>query len=124
MPSLAGSEGEFGAEALQDLDPLGARALGHAEPHRVPFGCADHGDGDAGVAGRRLEDGLARREVAALLGPGDHAERRPVLDGPARVAPLQLAENVDARLGARVHELDEGRAPDGLQQVHDSGPPV
>ena len=93
MFSLAGVEEHVRSEPLQDEPPLGAHALGHAELHLVPFGGADHGDGDAGVARGGLQDDLVPGQLSALLGLGDHVEGGAVLDRTPGVAALELAQH-------------------------------
>jgi len=86
-------------------------------------------EANARVARRALDDGAARLDLARLLGPEDEAERGAVLDRPARVhelglaedlAPGLVAERVDADLraggrrsesarGGEVGEEEEGR---------------
>ena len=104
-----------GAEPLQDETPLGADALRHAELHLVAFGRPDHGDGDACIAGGRLEDDLALGELTGLLSLVDHVESRPVLDRPSGVTSFKLAEDLHLGTGVQIDELDKGSVTDRLQ---------
>src|SRR6478609_4142477 len=62
---------ELGAEGPQQRAALLAHRLRHRQHDLVAAGCADHGERDAGVAGRRLDDRAARLELAARLGRVD-----------------------------------------------------
>ena len=104
------------AEEAHQPPALDAEALGHDDDERVALDRADHGEADAGVAARRLDDGLAGAERAVALGRLDDGERQPVLDRAHRVEGLELG--VERRVGRcqRV-QADDGRVADGGEDV-------
>src|SRR2546421_10865371 len=52
------------------------KRLCHRDDQRIAFLRADHREADPGVAARRLDDGLAGLQIAALLGRLDDPERQ------------------------------------------------
>ena len=94
--SAAGVSIDPRAEKAHELAALDAEALGHRHDERVALGGADHREADAGVAARRLDDGLAGPERAVALGGLDHAEGEAVLDRAERVERLELDVELDA----------------------------
>ena len=62
--ALLGGRGQHHPRAEEAHQPpaLDAEALGHDDDERVALHRADHGEADAGVAARRLDDGLAGPE--------------------------------------------------------------
>jgi len=81
---------DLGAEHPHDPAALDRERLGHADDHLVALGGADHGQGDPRVAGRGLDEGVARADLAALLGLFHHRQREAVLDGREGVEVLGL----------------------------------
>src|SRR6185295_10225231 len=69
----------LGAEHAHDLAALDREALGHDRNERITLRRAHHRERDAGVAGGRLDDGLAALERAAPLGVFDDCDRQAVL---------------------------------------------
>ena len=67
--------------------------FGHDEDHAIALDRRRHGKGDAGVAAGGLDQRVARLDGAALLGAGDHRQRRPVLDRTGRVVALHFAQD-------------------------------
>jgi hypothetical protein len=53
--------------------------------------------------------------LAALLGPFDHVEGRPVLHGPSRVEALELRVDLDVLVGVEFADLDERRVADRFE---------
>ena len=74
--------------------------VGHHDLERIALAPADHRQRDAGVAGGRLEDRLAGRDQALLLGALDHRAGDAVLDRAGRVVALELGVDAHAGLGA------------------------
>ena len=97
------------------------RSCGHVVRHhdleRVALARADHRERDAGVARGRLEDRLAGRDQAVLLGALDQRARDAVLDRAGRVVALELGVDAHAGLGAEATQLDERRVADRLDDV-------
>src|SRR3712207_8638631 len=52
-----------------------------------------HGERDAGIAGGRLDERVARLDGAALLGVADHRHGRAVLHRARRVVPFELGKD-------------------------------
>src|SRR3546814_10783917 len=63
---------DLGPEDLEHLATLDRDVLRQQDLDRVALDAGDGGEGDAGVPRRRLDDRLARRQVAVLLGVLDH----------------------------------------------------
>ena len=116
-PWSPGRVDDLGAVHLQQLRALGRDVLGHDDLQRVALARADHRQRDAGVAGGRLEDRLARADQALLLGVLDQRARDAVLDRARRVARLELGPDADAGLGRQALELDQRRVADRLDDV-------
>ncbi len=114
-PEGSGREPQLRAEGLEDLLALLAGRLGQGEAQAVALGGGHHGKPDSRVAARRFEDDLVVRELAALLGPLDHVEGRPVLHGPSRVEALELRVDLHILVGVEFADLDERRVADGLE---------
>jgi hypothetical protein len=117
LPSSPGGEDQLGTEHLQHLTPLDRHAGGHEDLDRIALDLGDRGEGDTGVARRRLDDGLARLETPVLLGLLDHVLRDAVLDRAERVLHLQLGDDANARVrrqGAHVHR---GRVADEIEHA-------
>ena len=95
----AGREDDLGAEHLEHLAALDRHVLGQQDLDRVALDAGDRGQGDAGVARRRLEDRLAGTEAAVLLGVLDHRLGDAVLHRPERVLALQLGQDPHVGVG-------------------------
>ena len=63
---------------------------------RKPRIAAAIATGDAGVAAGRLDQGVAGRDLAALLGMPDHRDRRPVFHRTCRVVAFELDQDLIA----------------------------
>ena len=81
---------------------LAAHPLRQRQDQVVALGRAHERERDAGVAARGLDDrGLPGLDATFVFGRLDHRDADPVLDRPARVEPLELAEDVGAAVRAR-----------------------
>jgi hypothetical protein len=102
-----------------------ALGLGHDDDAAIAERVAHQGKADAGVAGGALHDHAAGAQDVPLLGVADDEKRGPVLDRPAGIQELRLAENLAARFLAGPGQADEGRVADRLGEavanVHDVG---
>ena len=85
------------AEEAHQLAALDAEVLGHRDDERIALVRAHHREADAGVAARRLDDGLAGPQLAGALRIFDDAEREPILDRAHRIERFDLDEEIDAR---------------------------
>jgi hypothetical protein len=117
-PLLARAEDDLGAPHLEGQAALDRHVLRHDDLDRVAAGAGDHGQGDAGVAGRRLDDRPAGGQRAVGLGLLDHRPGDAVLDRPGRVLALQLGEDADLGVGAQPADVDHRRVAD---EVEDGG---
>jgi hypothetical protein len=88
-----GREHQLGAEGLHGLGPLDRQVLRHDQHHAVALDGGRHRQRDAGVAGGRLDERVARLDLAALLGAADHRQGRPVLHRSGRVVAFELAQD-------------------------------
>lgn len=105
-----------------ELDPRAQHAQGqralpggvvrHHDHARVSPADRERRQGDAGVAGGRLDHGGAGGQRPGRLGLLDHAQRHPVLDARQRVGRLQLGEHGDVRGQAVEGEPEQGRVAD------------
>jgi len=101
-------------------ETLAAGVCGNHQGHADAGGGAEHRIGDAGVAGRRIEQASAVVEVATADGGDHHSSDGAVLDRAARVELLQLGEQPRARRQpGQVGQLDERRVTDGGGEVVD-----
>src|ERR1041385_2626025 len=82
---------------------------------------ADHRQRDAGIARGGVDDGLPRRELAALDALLDHLERRSVFHRAAGVEAFELRENFHSRGDAfgDFADLDEGSVTDEIEDGMD-----
>ncbi len=96
----------------EQFTPLGRGVLRHHAHDAVALELGRHGEGDAGVAAGRLQDGAAGGEPAVLLGLFDHVQRGPVLDRARGVAVLQLRPDADVVGGRQARQPDQGRVAD------------
>jgi hypothetical protein len=88
-----GSQDQFGTKGLHRLRPFDRQILRHDQHHAVALDGGRHRQRNAGVAGGRFNQGVARLDFAALLGAPDHRQRRPIFNRACRVVALQLAQN-------------------------------
>src|SRR6185437_9550849 len=77
-------------EHPHDLAALDREGLRHDGDEGIALDCTDHREGDAGVAGSRLDDRLTRLQHTAALGILDDPYREPVLDRGGRIEELAL----------------------------------
>ena len=94
------------ARGVQDL--LARHLVGHDQQRAVALCAADQREPEAGVAGRRLDDGAAGLEAAVGLRRLDHRARRPVLDRAGRIGAFELEEQ-PAGPAIEARDLDERR---------------
>ena len=114
-----------GARSQDDLCAVGAQqdtalvghGLGHGQHDVVTAGCAHQGQGDAGVAGRRLDDGAARLQRTGLFRRVHDGLTDAVLDGIGGIEELELAQNSGVDVLGHVIDLDQRGAADGVQDV-------
>ena len=107
---------DAGAEEAHQPAALDAEALGHDDDEGVAPDRADHGEADAGIAARRLDDSLAGAERAVALGRLDDREGEAVLDRAHRVERFELG--VERGVGGceRV-QADDGRVANRGEDV-------
>src|SRR5262249_12694071 len=102
------------------LAALDTEVLSHRDDKRVALLCAHHGKADTGVAAGGFDHSLARLELTTALRCFDYAQCQPILDGAQRVERFKLDEKIDAG-GRELGNLDDRRAPHGLQDVLEPG---
>ena len=109
-----GKENQLRAVSLEHIAALDGHGLGHGENEFVAALGRDHGEADAGVSARGLDDGAAGGQKALLFGILDDRLGDAVLDGPAGVGCLVLAEDGCVAIGevGKVHQ--RGGADKGL----------
>ncbi len=122
-----GREQQLGAERLHGLGALHRQVLRHDQHHPVALDRRGHGQGDAGVAGGGLDQRVAGLDLAALLGPADHRQRRSVLHRAGRIVAFELAQDHIAALAVVLRtdalQRHQRRLADGVFErgvVHDS----
>src|ERR1043165_6179563 len=84
----------LGAKEAHQLAPLDRERLGHGADERIAFRGAHHRKPDAGVAGGRLDHGLAGFQLARFLRCLDDAEREAVLYRAEGIERLDLDEQL------------------------------
>ena len=107
---------DLGTPHAQDLRALDRGVLRHHADEFVALELRGHSERDAGVAARGLEDGATRREQTVLLCLLDHAQRCAVLDGPGRIAVLELGPQAHIRAGRQAGQSDKRRVADRVEQ--------
>src|SRR5690606_4655402 len=112
-----GSENDFGTVGAQHHATLGGHRLVHLQDALVTAGRADHGQGDARVTGRALDNGAARLQLTGLLGGVDDGHTDAVLDAVRRVVELELRDDGRAEPLGQPVELDERCAPDQFGHI-------
>mmetsp|Transcript_70776 Transcript_70776/g.160771 ORF Transcript_70776/g.160771 Transcript_70776/m.160771 type:complete len:200 (+) Transcript_70776:713-1312(+) len=117
-----GRDNDLGTEHAHDLAALHREGGGHGGDKVVAALRADHGQRDACVAARGLNDGAARLQLAAALRVVDDGQRQAVFDGTKRVKELALHVQVHPCRGQAVH-LDHGRPANSLGDVLIDGTP-
>ena len=71
---------------------FGGGVVRHDQHHAVTLDRRGHGQGDAGIAAGGLDQHITGLDVAALLGAGDHRQRRTVLYRTSRIITFQLQQ--------------------------------
>ena len=112
----AGREDELGAEEGQHLAALDRHGFRHDEDQAVAARGGHEGEGDAGIARGRLDQGAAGLEGAGRLQRVDHADADAVLDAGDRVEELELGQEIGlhAALAADAVEAHDGGVADGV----------
>ncbi len=111
-------EDQLRAEGLQELASLDGHRVGHDQRAFVAARGCDEGQSDPGVAARRLDDRVARLQLARLLRLHHHRDGDAVLDRRERVERLELDH--DLRAAALLRDLvqpDQRRVSDQLRDV-------
>ena len=106
----------FRAEEAHEPAALNREAVSHGHDEGITLGGTDHGEPDAGVAAGCLDDGLARREVAAPLGFFDDADCKAVLHRCSGIEELRLHVDADARRRQPV-DTDAWRVADRIDDA-------
>ena len=116
---VGGRQHHGGAQCLEQHAALEGHGGGHGQDELVAFGGGHHGQADARVARRGLDERrCAGLDQALLLCLLDHALANAVLDRVARLHRLELEQNIGkctSRLGNPV-KTDNGRA---ANHIHD-----
>ena len=112
-----GRDDDLGAVGLEHVALVLADLVRAHEDAVVALALGDQGQADAGVAGRRLDDGAAGLERAGGLGGLDHPQRDAVLHRPAGVQVLDLGQHRGGDALGDVVELDERRVADEVGDV-------
>jgi hypothetical protein len=89
-----GHQDQLGAVGGHGRLAFGGGVVRHDQDHLVTLDRRRHGQGDAGVAGGRFDQGIAGLDLPAQLGASDHRQRRAVLDRAGRVVPFELEQRV------------------------------
>ena len=105
----------YGRRAHHDLSTVGAQDIllvladlvGADEDALVAARLGHQGQADAGVAGRRFDDGAAGLELATGLGRVDHLGGDAVLGAATRVQVLDLGQDLARAFGYNRVQLDQ-----------------
>ena len=116
------ADDDLGAVGAQHVDLVGRDLVRAHEDALVALLLGHDRQPDAGVAGRRLDDGAAGLERAGALGGLDHAQRDAVLDRPAGVEVLDLGQHGGPQPPGDAVQLHQRRPADqvdhGLGVLH------
>jgi hypothetical protein len=111
-------EDDLRAVGRHALAALHRQVFRHDQHHLVAADGGCHGQRDAGVAGGRLDQRVARLDAPARLGVLDHRQRGAILDRAGRVVAFKLAEDDVAALRVAnawdALEPDQRRVADGV----------
>jgi hypothetical protein len=116
LADVRAGQHDLGAHRTQVEDLLLAHLVGQDEDQLVALLRRHQRETDAGVARRRLDDRVAGRDVAALLGFLDHRDTDTILDGAARIDQLEFQEQA-ARPGVEAREFEHRGAPDHVENT-------
>jgi hypothetical protein len=111
------------AERRQRLVLLGRLVVRHDDQRAVTAREAQVRERDARIAGRALDHRAARLEATAALGILDDGAGRAILDGPARIHELGLAEDLATRRPRGTVEADQRGVADGAGETFDDAHP-
>jgi hypothetical protein len=102
------------AQRLGVQDLLAAHLVRHHEERAIALAGPHQSQTDAGITGRRLDDGAARLQAPVSFRSFDHGPSRTVLYGTAGIGALQLEEKL-AGTGIETRHLDERGPSDQVQ---------
>ena len=109
---------DAGAEGAQGDAPFLAHGVRHHQHARVAFDRGDEGEGDAGVAARRLDQhGVAGCDVTASFRRLDHRQADPVLYARGGVPALQLGDDLGGDIARHTVQSDQGGVADQVCDV-------
>jgi len=111
-PQFGVGEDEVGSVRLEGTLPLHAHRRRKAEPERIATRCRHLSQADAGVAGGRFDDGLARNQDATLFRVEDHGQGSAVLDRSTGIHPLQLHPDLGGVVWHHSFQTHDGRSAD------------
>ena len=112
-----GNLDQFGAGKAQHVLLFLRLGVGDDDHGAIAERARHHRNADARIAGRALDDDAARAQRAARDRVIDDRHRRAVLDRPARVHELRLAENRASRGFGGGAKLDERRAANRCDNI-------
>jgi hypothetical protein len=108
---------DIGAVDGERARDFGIDVLGHDDARVIAHRTADHGEGDAGVAGGGFDDGVAGDDATVALGVLDHMADDAVLDGACRVPAFELGVEVYFWVRREVVNANDWRVADGVDDV-------
>ncbi|MDT4846202.1 hypothetical protein FQZ97_802170 [compost metagenome] len=111
---LAAHQDQLGAVGGHGGLAFGAHVVGHDQHHLVALDGGGHGQGDAGVAGGGLDQGVAGLDVAAQLGAGDHRQGRAILDRTGRVVAFEFDQERVAGFAGQALQTDQRGVADAV----------
>ena len=112
---------QLGPVGLHRLAAFQALGLGHDQHHPVALHRCHHGQRNAGVAGRGLDQRVAGPDLATRLGGHDHRQRRPILHGTGRIVAFQLGQHADTGCQhGRIHQARQ-RHQRGVAHLVENG---
>jgi hypothetical protein len=120
LADVAAGQAHVHAHGPQVQDFFPRHLVRHDQDQLVALQRRHLGEAQAGIAGRRLDDGAAGLEPAVLLGRSDHRAGDAVLDRAARVLVFQLQEQA-AKAGVEVPDLNHRGVADQLKRGPDDG---
>ena len=106
---------DVGPNGSEGRPLIGRHLLGHHADEPVAPDGGHKGEAHAGISGRRLDKGSSRSNKPVSFGVVKDGKRDAVLDTPAGVQELTLAEDWDREPGRDVGEAHHRRAADTFQ---------
>jgi hypothetical protein len=125
LADIRARDPDLGTQGLEMQNLLLAHLVGDDEDEAIALLRRDKRKAEPGIAGRRLDQGAARADLAVALGRLDQRQADAVLDRAGGILVLELDEE-RATAGVEARQLHERRVADRIEDApmhrHDAPP--